>query len=156
MKNENEQLLEAFTAEAVAAARYEVLALKAKKDGNEAQARVYRALSRALDIHARKALMILRGKAEDPAEDMERTLAERTGAADRARRMLAGTEGAAAAILGQFHDTAKGHATIVKHFSDGVDAPLHLCQICGYIAETNVPSRCPVCNAVQEKFEPVE
>lgn len=156
LKNENLELLQAFTAESVAAARYEVLALKAAKDGRPAEARLYRALYRALDIHARKALMILRGRAEDPSEDLQRTLAERRAAQDRAALACATATGASAGILGQLRDTAAGHATILKQFAEGVDEPLYVCKICGYIADKDVPGRCPVCNAVREKFEPVE
>jgi rubrerythrin len=28
----------------------------------------------------------------------------------------------------------------------------YVCKICGYIAVDEIPPKCPVCNAVQEKF----
>jgi rubrerythrin len=29
---------------------------------------------------------------------------------------------------------------------------LHVCRVCGFIALDNTPEKCPVCNAVPEKF----
>jgi len=28
----------------------------------------------------------------------------------------------------------------------------YVCQVCGYIAERQVPDRCPICNARSEQF----
>ncbi|WP_369694389.1 rubredoxin-like domain-containing protein [Methanosarcina sp. KYL-1] len=30
--------------------------------------------------------------------------------------------------------------------------PVHVCEVCGYTLEGETPDRCPICNALKEKF----
>ena len=61
----------AFAAESKASARNEAFALKAAMEGYSQIARLFRAVSNAESIHARRYLLLMRGKIGSTAENLE-------------------------------------------------------------------------------------
>ena len=42
---------------------------------------------------------------------------------------------------------------VVKAGKDITDAPVWVCETCGYTVEGEAPEKCPVCGAVRTKFK---
>lgn len=154
-------LAQAFLRQALASAKNRVRAQKAAQEGDAGAARTFTALAEAQDIHARKALMYLRGRIEDTAKN--RALAQQetrellVDALDWTDRAVNEGDKAAAALLTQMARTLKSHLELADRQDAGA---LYVCAICGHIhvagAEGEGPGRCPVCQAVPEKFQRVD
>ena len=73
-------------------------------------------------------------------------------------RSVAAEEGNRAILkaFSQARDVESFHADLYKKaLNDMVsdrETDYYVCQVCGYISEDEAPERCPVCNAVKEKF----
>jgi rubrerythrin len=56
-------------------------------------------------------------------------------------------------------DVESRHAELYKKAINDMiaerDTVYHVCQVCGYIAEDDAPDRCPVCDAIKTKFNPM-
>lgn len=57
------------------------------------------------------------------------------------------------------YGTEKMHKTLfdialysVSSKNDVILGPIHVCEICGYTLEGEVPDKCPLCNATKDKF----
>ena len=142
--------------------RCAMFALRAKREGDAALAELLNALSESQKVHANRFLRLLRGKI-GPTSDNLKSLFE----AD-VPRLIEQYEGyrqhAEAAALKTpeevFDHAAKVqklYRRFLKQFDGDRDtasgAGYHVCQVCGYIVEGDLPHRCPVCNAVQKKFK---
>lgn len=158
MDRDMEVLAAAYLNEAVSAARCEVLALKAKAEGQPQTERLFKALANAQQAHATKALWVLRGKAGNTADNLERT-GEALGESVSEYRDMVGqcADGATIkSILEQFHKTAMNHQGLVRLVDEAKPGPYHICQVCGFVMKDKVPERCPVCDAVPRKFQTVQ
>ncbi len=150
-------LAQAFLRQSLASARNRIRAQKAAQEGDAASALTFSALAEAQDVHARKALMFLRGRIEGTAENRAEALLE-------TRELLADSlawvedaccDKAAASLLTQMARTLKSHLDIADTQAAGA---VYVCTICGHIhvdADGARPGRCPVCQAVPEKFQRV-
>ncbi len=155
-------LAQAFLRQSLTAAKNRVRSQKAAQEGDRAAALMFAALAEAQDVHARKALMFLRGKIEDTAKNRAEALLE---ARELSADMAGWADGAccdkaSAALLTQMARTLKSHRDLADRTEPG---DMHVCSICGYIhvgghagAEGEQLGRCPVCQAVPEKFQRVE
>lgn len=155
--NDNEVILAvAFSRESRNSARNAMAALKADKEGRHQAARLLRALSAAQEVHARKLRMLLRGKLGSTDENLDVALETLDGIIADYPDMTAGLreagDHAGESMLGQFLKTAMGHRSRISRLSEDREASYQVCAICGFIAEGNVPERCPVCRAVQSQF----
>jgi rubrerythrin len=69
-------------------------------------------------------------------------------------------EQVAALAFSQARDAESFHAKLYEHaiyhmIRNEVQA-YHVCQVCGYVTDRNVPDQCPVCGAPKEKFKTIE
>jgi rubrerythrin len=163
-KKTEKNLAYAFGAESKAAARNAVFAKKAEKEGYEQVARLFRAVSDAESVHSRKFLMLMRGKIGSTEENLAAAFENEIKAnAEEYPKLIrdAADEGQESALkaFSQARDVESRHAELYKKaISDMIaerETAYYVCQVCGYIAEDEVPDRCPVCAAVKEKFNAV-
>jgi rubrerythrin len=146
-----------FAELSASAARNRLFSQKAKADGKKQTAMLFSAMAEAEEIMARRALIALRGKisalddylaeiAETKKQAAEQ-FAQRAGAAEKKG------EDSAADAYGRFGAVSRNHGQRLASGGGGEESALYVCQVCGYIAEGEVPERCPVCNAVAKKFQ---
>lgn len=151
-------LAQAFLRQSLNAAKNRVRAQKAAQAGDRASALAFSALADAQDVHARKALMFLRGRIGDTAGNRAEALLEtRELSADMLGwTAAASSDKGSAALLVQMARTLESH----RHLADRKEpGTFSVCAICGHIhvgGEGEEPGRCPVCQAVPEKFQRVE
>ena len=155
-KNMNEkayqQLATAFVLETVAAAKNEIRARKAAREGSSKAARLFRALTSAQSVHSNKGLMLLRGKissTDKSIADLMQTLEQSVATYES---ILEEVEGAVRRFVDQLLRTTRNHLGLLRKYNEQEERIYCVCQICGFIAIDKVPERCPVCGAVKEKF----
>ncbi|MGE4296728.1 MAG: rubredoxin-like domain-containing protein [Desulfovibrionaceae bacterium] len=150
----------AFIAQSIWAARCEVFAHKAVLEGREGEAKMFRAMARAGQVHAHKALLLLRGTVGGTGDNLAECIQNRRGLVqalpDAVEEAGGSGDKAATAVLCQMLDAARSHSDCLRDMDTGLVAAYHVCSICGYVAENTLPVRCPVCDAVSEKFETVD
>ncbi len=152
----------AFAAESKAATRNEAFAKKAELEGYPQIARLFRAVSDAESVHARRYLMLMRGKVGTTEENLETAFQNEIKANVQEYPSLIknaseeGKEGVLKAFS-QSRDVEDRHAELYKKaMSDMLaerETDYYVCQVCGYVAEDAAPDNCPVCGAVKGKFK---
>ena len=154
----------AFAAESKASARNEAFALKAAMEGYSQIARLFRAVSNAESVHARRYLLLMRGKIGSTAENLETAFRKEIQAnVEEYPKLIkdaaAEDQKAALKVFSQSRDVESFHAQLYKRaINDMVadrETDYFVCQVCGYINEDDAPDKCPVCGAVKEKFNRV-
>ncbi len=152
----------AFLRQAQAAAKNRIRAQKAAQEGNAEAALLFVALAEAQDVHVKKTMLFLRGRLESTADNLAETLQEaRELAVDLLEAtILAQAEGdkAGGALLTQMAKSMVSHLAL-PCMPCGSRLHVYVCTICGHIhvsgAGEQGPGRCPVCQAVPEKFTEV-
>ncbi|MCG6918532.1 MAG: hypothetical protein LJE89_13440 [Deltaproteobacteria bacterium] len=147
-----QHLATAFVLETVAAARNEISARKAGREGSSQAARLFRALTSAQRVHSNKGLMLLRGKissTDKSIADLMQTL-ERSVATYES--ILEEVEGAVRRFVDQLLRTTRIHLGLLRKYKEEEEKIYFVCQICGFIATEKAPENCPVCQAVKKKF----
>ena len=154
----------AYVKSTVSAALNNLYSMRLKKDGKVGLAKLLGAVAFAEEINARRILMHLRGKIEDPTiyvQDLMKIKKE-SFSEDYPRISKAlkqsGSETASEAFE-QFGEVAKIHFDLIEKVKGNevvVASSYHVCAVCGYIAEAEAPEKCPVCGAVKSKFKTTE
>jgi rubrerythrin len=151
----------AFAAESKAAIRNEAFAKKAESEGYAQIAHLFRAISEAESVHARRYLQLMRGKIGSTEENLERAFQNEINANVEEYPQLikdATDEGkeSIAKAFARSRDVESGHADLYKkamnHMLEDRETDYHVCQVCGFVAEDPPQDNCPVCGAVKEKF----
>ena len=165
MKEKTERnLSHAFAAESKASVRNEVFARKADMEGYAQIARLFRAVSEAESVHARRYLFLMRGKIGSTEENLERAFQNEIKAnVDEYPKLIpeatVEAEEGALKAFSQSRDVENGHAELYKKAMNDMLADRQteyfVCQVCGYVSEEKAPSNCPVCGAVASKFKKV-
>jgi len=154
----------AFAAESKAAARNAAFAQKAELEGYSQIARLFRAVSDAESVHARRYLMLMRGKIGSTEENLKAAFENEIKAnVEEYPKLIkdAVEEGAKPVekAFSQSRDVEDRHAELYKKAMNDMlserETIYYVCQVCGYIAEDNPPENCPVCGAVRGKFKKV-
>ncbi len=154
----------AFAAESKAAARNAVFAQKADSEDYHQIARLFRAVSEAESVHARRYLMLMRGKIGTTEENLEAAFESEIKAnAEEYPQLIkdALDEGLKNVEKAFSHarDVESMHAELYKKAMNAMisdrETEYYVCQVCGYVNEDNAPEKCPVCGAVQGKFKKV-
>lgn len=135
-------------------------AAKVKKEKNALLSKLLNSISRSEKIHARRALMYIRGKLGDSTEYLEFLLHLKHENASKnypkiSQLSIKTGKRKASEAFDQFSKVEKIHLKLLEETLKGIrdaSTAYYVCQICGYIAVDNIPLKCPVCNAVQEKF----
>ena len=155
-----EALQQAYVGEAKAALRLKVYAQKAEEEGFKQIARLFRVIAFSEEIHGARALRVLK-EIKTTEENLaasfesEKTVAEI--AYDRFVKM-AEQVGDKPSLLhfSQSRDVEETHAKLYKqamnHFMEERDAVYHVCKVCGYVADGELPDECPVCGAKKDQF----
>jgi len=154
----------AFAAESKAAVRNEAFARKADAEGYSAIARLFRAVSEAESVHARRYLMLMRGKVRTTEENLERAFQNEIKAnVDEYPGLIKeasdeGKEGVVKAFS-QARDVEMRHAELYKGAMNNMlsdrESVYYVCQVCGYVSEDEAPENCPICGAVRGKFKKI-
>jgi len=154
----------AFAAESKASVRNATFARKAEMESYSQIARLFRAVSDAESVHARRYLLLMRGKIGSTEENLETAFQNEIKAnVEEYPKLIKeaadeGNKGVLKAFT-QARDVESLHAELYKKaLNDMVsdrETDYYVCQICGYISEDKAPDKCPVCGAVKEKFKSV-
>jgi rubrerythrin len=155
----------AFAAESKASVRNDAFAKKADAEGYAGIARLFRAVSEAESVHARRYLMLMRGKIGSTEENLEAAFQSEIKANVEEYPNLikeATEEGEDAALKAFSHarDVEDRHAELYKKAMNDMlserQTTYYVCQVCGFVAEDEAPQNCPVCGAVKGKFKKIE
>jgi rubrerythrin len=160
----DKNLAYAFAAESKALARNMAFAQKADLDGYPQIGRLFRAVAEAESVHARKYLMLLRGKIGSTEENLETAFQNeiKANVEEYPRLIREASEeavGPAERAFSQSRDVEDRHAELYKRAMNNMladrETDYYVCQACGYVSEDEPPDRCPVCGAVRGKFKQV-
>jgi rubrerythrin len=152
----------AFAAESKASVRNDAFAKKAEMEGYPQIARLFQAISDAESVHARRYLVLLRGKIGSTEENLETAFQNEIKAnVEEYPKLIkdASDEGEEAALeaFSQSRDVEDRHAELYKKAMNDMlsdrETTYYVCQVCGYVSEDEAPEKCPVCSAVKEKFK---
>jgi rubrerythrin len=152
----------AFAAESKASVRNDAFAKKAEMEGYPQIARLFQAISDAESVHARRYLVLLRGKIGSTEENLETAFQNEIKAnVEEYPKLIkdASDEGEEAALeaFSQSRDVENRHAELYKKAMNDMlsdrETTYYVCQVCGYVSEDEAPEKCPVCSAVKEKFK---
>jgi rubrerythrin len=176
-------LLAAFNGESNAAAKYAAFAVKADEDGLHGAASLFRAASRAEQIHAANHARVIKqlgggdATAEIHAAEVKDTLSNLKVALGGENyeietmypEFLAEAEARDnKAAIRTFHGALEAEKTHARLYGEaialvaggkldswvGTARDFYVCPVCGYTSETEEEhERCPVCNCPWEKFE---
>jgi rubrerythrin len=154
----------AFAAESKASIRNEAFARKADMEDYTQIASLFRAVSEAEAVHARRYLLLMRGKIGSTEENLETAFQNEIRAnVDEYPSLIkdAGDEGKEGVLraFSQSRDVESRHAELYKKAMNDMlsdrRTEYYVCQVCGYISEDEAPENCPVCGAVKSKFKRV-
>ena len=154
----------AFAAESKASIRNEAFARKADMEDYTQIASLFRAVSEAEAVHARRYLLLMRGKIGSTEENLETAFQNEIKAnVDEYPKLIkdAGDEGKDGVLkaFSQSRDVESRHAELYKKAMNDMLSDRrtehYVCQVCGYISEDEAPENCPVCGAVKSKFKRV-
>ncbi len=154
----------AFAAESKASIRNATFARKAEMESYSQIARLFRAASDAESVHARRYLLLMRGKIGSTEENLETAFQNeiKANVEEYPKLIKDAADGGNKAVLKAFsqaRDVESFHAELYKKaLNDMVsdrETEYYVCQICGYISEDEAPVRCPICGAVKGKFKGV-
>jgi rubrerythrin len=161
----NQNLYDAFVGEAKAYFRLLSYAEKAQQEELPQVAALFRAVAEAERVHALRNLELL---GEVVVKDSESNLQASFEREERASGVYyprfiqeAEAEGAqpASFSFSQARDVEEEHAALYKRALDHLLAdtmPAYLvCQVCGHIAEGQMPEECPICGVGREYFRAV-
>ena len=152
----------AFAAESKASVRNDAFAKKAEMEGYPQIASLFQAISDAESVHARRYLVLLRGKIGSTEENLETAFQNEIKAnVEEYPKLIkdASDEGEEAALeaFSQSRDVEDRHAELYKKAMNDMlsdrETTYYVCQVCGYVSEDEAPEKCPVCSAVKEKFK---
>ena len=154
----------AFAAESKAAIRNDAFAKKADKEGYTQIARLFRAVSDAESVHARRFLLLMRGRVKSTEENLDAAFHNEIRAnVDEYPKLIkdATDENNQGALRAFSHarDVESRHAELYKKAMNDMLAErlskYYVCQVCGYISEDNPPENCVLSASVHERFFPL-
>lgn len=155
----------AFAAESKAAIRNETFAKKAEVEGYSQIARLFRAVSDAESVHARRYLILMRGKIGSTEENLDAAFHNEIKAnVDEYPKLIRDAsdeeESGVLRAFSQSRDVESRHAELYKKAMNDMlsdrETVYYVCQVCGYVSEDNAPDNCPVCGAVKTKFKRID
>ena len=163
MPDKTEQnLAYAFAAESKAAVRNEAFARKADTEGYTQIGRLFRAISDAESVHARRYLLMMRGKIASTEENIETAFKNEINAnvEEYPKLIKDASDEANERVLKAFsqsRDVESRHAQLYKKAMNDMladrETDYYVCQVCGYVSEDEAPDNCPICGAVKGKFK---
>ena len=164
MGKTDENIKTAFTGEAKAVVRLQAFAEKADAEEMPQIAKLFRAVSLAEMVHAKKHLRNLSG-IKSTEENLQASFESETTVhevfyPDFIKQAMEDGNKAAEIAFTQSRDTEEYHARLYKNAMQNLmeerDTNYFVCSVCGYVADGEAPDNCPVCQAKKEKFMPVD
>jgi rubrerythrin len=164
MTKTEKNLKEAFAGESQANRKYLAFAKKAEAEGYKQIAKLFRAAAEAETVHAHNHLKEL-GGIKGTKENLEEAI---NGESYEFQKMYpqmiedANAEGSKGALrtFTYANEVEKVHAALYQKALDNIggnaETDYHVCQVCGYTAEGEVPDECPVCKAKKQAFKKVD
>jgi rubrerythrin len=152
----------AFAAESKAAIRNEAFARKADSEGYAQIGRLFRAISDAESVHARRYLLQMRGKIGSTEENIEKAFQNeiKANVEEYPKLIKDASDDGKESVLNAFsqsRDVESRHAQLYKKAMNDMladrETEYYVCQVCGYVSEDEAPDNCPVCGAVKGKFK---
>ena len=164
MTKTEKNLWEAFAGESQANRKYLAFADKADKEGHKQVARLFRAAAHAETIHAHAHLRALKAIGSTAANLKEAIDGETHEFQKMYPEMIAAAkeEGhkAGERSFNYANEVEKVHAALYQKALDNFAAleetDFHVCNVCGYTCEGEVPEKCPVCGANQKAFDKID
>ncbi|MFH1491451.1 MAG: ferritin family protein [Pseudomonadota bacterium] len=156
-------IVQAFGSETEGADRSAAFVLKAEQEGYPHLAGLFKAVSDAKSVHARRFRLLLRGKIGSTLENLEEALQRELKSVETEYPLMveearAGSKAVKKAFI-QSRKTDAEVADLLKEALEGGktgdDLVYYVCQICGHIHKDVVPDHCPVCRAVPGRFNKV-
>lgn len=154
----------AYVESMVSAALNKLYSARLKKDGKQGLAKLLNAVAIAEEINARRMLMHLRGKVEDPGvyiKDLvkikKESFLEKCPRISKALKEIG--KDTASEAFGQFGEVARTHFELIQKVNKkeaAAASSYYVCAACGYVSENEAPEKCPVCGAVKSKFKSIE
>ena len=156
----------AFIGEAKAYFRLLAYAKQADAEGVPQVALLFRAIAEAERVHATRHMDLARDLVvKDTDTNLEASFQREKSVSENAYPEFlndAQDEGetAAALVFGHARDAEAYHAklyerAIMNVIKNTVKA-YHVCQVCGFVTDKQIPKKCPVCGAPPEKFKTIE
>ena len=153
----------AFIGESQALARNLAFARRAEEDELPGMAHLFRAVAAAEQVQAYRYLDCI-DIIRDTQENLNAAFERENMAFIKAYPQLLKEaneedEQHVVRIFGHSRDVEKSHLKLyekaLQHMLAEKDAEYHVCQVCGYIADSSVPDECPVCGAKSKMFRKV-
>ncbi len=160
MEDVKQAIHQAYTGEAKATLRLKVFAEKAREEGYPQLAKLFEVISLSEELHARRALRLLR-EVKETQENLAECFESETKVAGVAYNQfikLAESAGDKDASLyfSQSRDVEETHAKLYKeamgHLLQDRETTYYVCRVCGYVADGLLPEECPICGAEKEQF----
>ncbi len=158
--NTEKNLYDAYTGESKAVTRLRAYAQKAEKEEYPEIARLFRAIAESENIHAYNSLKFMK-VIQDTETNLEESLAREEKIAQVAydrfvSEAIEEGQQAIATIFTYSRDVEARHEKLyeqaLQHMVSDDSPAYFVCEVCGYVADTVIPEKCPVCSAPPEKF----
>ncbi len=155
-------LNEAFAGESQAHIRYLIFSEKAKEEGFENVARLFKAIAFAEFVHARNHFEAL-NEIESSSENLQKAINGETYEVEEmypSFKAVAELQNEKRAVRSMRFalEAEKIHASLYTKAKQAVEEGrdvdidrIYICEVCGYTTE-NKPVRCPICGAGSERF----
>jgi rubrerythrin len=160
-KDLENRLKEAFAGESKAYVRNSAFAHQADKEGYPQIARLFRAVAEAEKVHAEDYLKYLEGVVGKTEDNLKAAFENEIRAKtdfypEFIKEAFALKREDVAWSFIRSRDVEERHALLYKDALTSMlsnkDILYHVCPVCGYVFEAELPDRCPVCGAKKEKF----
>lgn len=167
MPTAEEGLKEAFAGESQANRTYLAFAERADKDGFVQVAKLFRAAAAAETVHAHNHLRALDGikstienlkaAVEGEHHEFNSMYPEFIKAAqDEGNKAAERTFNFANEVEKIHHKLYEKAVESVEGGKDLEAQDIHVCPVCGYTVEGDIPDKCPVCGALKKAFKKIE
>ncbi|HOC90773.1 MAG TPA: rubrerythrin family protein [bacterium] len=160
MSKTEENIKAAFAGEAKAVVRLRLYADKAMDEGYPQIAKLFRAISEAELIHAKKHLKNMK-ELKDTESNLTASFEGEKNVSEVLYPEFIKTaheedNPIAALAFTYSRDAEEFHASLYKkmldHFAQERETEYYVCNVCGYVSDGILPEKCPICQAKQEAF----
>ena len=155
------KLLDLYGRLAKASARSKLFAMRARKDGKPALAKLFLAMADSQSMQAQRFLVQVRGTLAATDENKQVVIdAELPAAIAKYEELLAEAEqmGSKALTTGFRHsgNVDKILLSLFKNLKDeDIDTEYFVCDFCGFVIKNAPPEKCPICTAPKRRFKKV-
>lgn len=156
-------LQSAYSGEAKAHVRNRLFSEIAEKEGHVQIARLFRTVSEAESVHARNALSLL-GELKTTEENLrfafeKEIMAKNQFYANFVREAEEEENKEASTVFSQARDVEERHSQLYRsalaYLVNEEVVEYFVCQVCGYVAESDSPDHCPICGALEKFFKKI-